>query len=104
MNSLIWNLRGIGNTSTVFRLKQLIQRNNICLVAVFELMIDVGRLMNMCLQLGFDCACSNINSNIWIFWKDELQCSIVQNDEQCISVNCNHGLVDGDFFSFCCVR
>lgn len=42
------------------------------------------------MRLGFDVAVSNINSKIWVFWRDNFQCSIILNEKQLVSIKCNH--------------
>ncbi|KAM7481073.1 hypothetical protein LguiB_005656 [Lonicera macranthoides] len=63
------------------RLKELIKSNNIIFLAVLEPMVAEHKLTSIRLQLGFDCVISNTLSNIWCFWKNELNCSLVLNDE-----------------------
>lgn len=67
ISTIFWNLRGIANTSTLSRIRQLISNNHVIFLAVIEPMVDNSQLAFFILQLGFAHACSNINSKIWPF-------------------------------------
>lgn len=49
------------------------------------------------IQLGFDYALSNNCSSIWIFWNSALNCNVLCNTPQCISLLRTHGMVDHPF-------
>lgn len=44
INTIFWNLRGISNTSTISRLRQLIVNNQVVFLAVFEPMVDNSKI------------------------------------------------------------
>lgn len=98
MNFMFWNLRGIANGSTLSRMHKLVYNNSVCFLAIIEPMIDSSRITGFRLSLGFDNACSNLNGNIWVFWKEPLDCIVIQNLDQCISLKYNHGVIERDFF------
>lgn len=97
ISALFWNIRGIVNTSSISRLKKIIQVYHASFVAIVEPMVDPDRITHVRLQLGFDYALSNNCSSIWIFWNSTLNCNVLCNTPQCISLLCTHGMVDKPF-------
>lgn len=94
INTLFWNIRGISNISSMTRQKKLIQLHYVSFITIMEPMVGLDRLLFMHLQLGFDYAINNSCSSIWILGNSSLDCDIVFNSDQCISVQCKHGMVE----------
>ena len=79
------------------RLKKLVRLHKVGLVAIMEPLVDQIQVDSFKLKLGFDNVLSNVNSKVWLFWKAEMQCSVLVNEEQLLVVKCKHGDVNGDF-------
>ncbi|KAM7491146.1 hypothetical protein LguiA_034067 [Lonicera macranthoides] len=94
---LIWNLRGISNTPTISRLHKLVKIHKVCLVVFLEPMVEAMQVENFKLKLGFDKALSNVNSKVWVMWKDNIKVSVVRDFEQCLAVKYKHSELEGDF-------
>lgn len=94
---LFWNLRGVSNASTLERLKKLVYIHKVCWLAIIEPMVDSSQLESFRLKLGFSMAYSNVNSKISVLWKDKMQCTMMQDDSQIISMQCKHRELDADF-------
>lgn len=68
INSLIWNIRGIGKAPAVRRLRKLVRVHQLPLICVLEPFISVDHLEALRVQLGMDRALFSQYEKIWVFW------------------------------------
>ncbi|OIT35225.1 hypothetical protein A4A49_55909, partial [Nicotiana attenuata] len=64
------------------RLKQIIRLQNLSFIAISEPFHKVDHLDKFISMLGYDNAHANINSQIWIFWNNDLNCNVVEESDQ----------------------
>lgn len=70
MNYLIWNIRGVANNSSVRRLKQLIKKHSISLVAIIEPKCSSIPIVELQTKLKFCGSLANEPDTIWLFWNN----------------------------------
>ena len=97
MKKIIWNARGVGNRSTVRRLKYLVNVHKPHMVAVLEPMVDVNQGEDLKRSLGFDKFYTNNSglAKIWVFGKASVQMEAVNVFNQALTVS----LFDSDIGS-----
>ncbi|KAM7528608.1 hypothetical protein LguiB_032018 [Lonicera macranthoides] len=94
---LLRNVRGISNASSLKRVRKLSKIHNISFLAVLEPMTDASKLEKIRSKLKFSSAYSNITSKVWVFWKPIMQCSVLSDTEQALTMRGTHDLVEGEF-------
>ena len=77
---LTWNAQGVGNISTLKRLKKLISMHNISLIILQEPLIST--VSEVSRKIGFDNFCSNINNKIWILSRHGLVVQLLSSSDQ----------------------
>ena len=97
LNTMIWNARGIKNSDTRSRVKALIKLHRLNLCAILEPLIPVSDLLSTRLKLMFASSLSNNRSTIWLFWDDSLDCSLIHDGGQSLTVLCHHKTTNVDF-------
>ncbi|XP_019239991.1 PREDICTED: uncharacterized protein LOC109219985 [Nicotiana attenuata] len=90
ISTLTWNVRGIRTSGALERLKILKKLHNISLIAVLEPFLDDTHLNHFKIQLSMHHATSNVNNKIWIFWDQEFQGSVLDSDEQQVTLELRH--------------
>ncbi|XP_038697968.1 uncharacterized protein LOC119995523 [Tripterygium wilfordii] len=80
-NCLVWNIRGVGNSPSLRRLKSLCFLNKIQIVSILEPMIPEERLKVIAKRLKMNNYASNISGKIWICWKDYIPLRIFSNHD-----------------------
>src|SRR5262249_45263837 len=58
-------------------------------IMIAEPMTYVDKLENIARKLNFKNFASNVNSKIWIFWKEYINCTILINHEQFLHLYCS---------------
>lgn len=89
MDSIIWNIRGIGNDISVGRVNLLVKSHSIQFLAILEPKIKTRHLDTLCRRLGFDKAIANIDdhAHIWFFWRDPFDFITLQSDDQQLTLS-----------------
>ena len=101
IKSLIWNIRGIGQSLSVKRLKSLIKFHHLKLVCILEpfllsVKVDVVRI-----RLGMDFAFSSDSGKIWLFWSHPFTVQILHDMGQVIYCRVGHSsFLEVFFMSF----
>lgn len=83
--SLYWNIRSITSSGAFERQKQFIRLENPPFIVISEPFHNSEHMDNFRKKLGFTKAYSNCNSQIWIFWQDLIDCSVVYESDQHIT-------------------
>lgn len=97
MKSLFWNMWVIYNASSLKRLKKLSKIHNISFLAIMEPMVDASKLEEVRIKLKFSSAYINVTSKVWVFWQPNMQCSVISDTEQALTVKRGHDQVEGEF-------
>lgn len=102
MNILIWNIRGVGNSASLARVKALIVEHSPLVFALIEPFVGNLNLLRYCRCLEYDEAFSNMNSKIWLFWKRNFQLNIISQSEQFVHATPG-GLCGYTFTAYFCI-
>ncbi|XP_060170400.1 uncharacterized protein LOC132601317 [Lycium barbarum] len=90
MNIINWNIRGVKSNGASERLDRLVRMHNVSLVILQEPFLPADQLEDYKNIIGFDYAASNKNSKIWFLWKNNLECTIINNSKQEITLKISH--------------
>ena len=63
------------------RLKMLSKLHNLSVITILEPFSDSVHIQNFKVQLSMDNAIRNCNSKIWVFWSNNIDCNILDEDE-----------------------
>ena len=85
ISTLIWNVRGINTQGILERLKMLKKMHHLSVITILEPFSTSTNIQSFQLQLNMDNAISNCNSKIWVFWNSDIDCNILDEDEQQIT-------------------
>lgn len=99
---IVWNVRGIGNRSTVRYLNQLVRDQGIKLLAISEPHIKFHFAQGIARKIGLQVVFGNSgeDSKIWIFHDQSLSFQIVQLHQQFLTVGLIEGREVSMFFTF----
>ena len=64
--------------------------HHLSVITILEPFSDSVHIQNFKVQLSTDNAISNCNSNIWVFWSSDIDCNILDEDEQKSTCNMKH--------------
>ncbi|OIT06590.1 hypothetical protein A4A49_08479 [Nicotiana attenuata] len=81
---------GIRTSSVIERLKTLIKIHKISLIAVLEPFLDTPQINHYKIQMSMNHAISNTNNKIWIFWDQDFTGTVLDQDEQQITLEMKH--------------
>ncbi|KAL0912446.1 hypothetical protein M5K25_018419 [Dendrobium thyrsiflorum] len=70
INSIIWNIRGIGCPFSRLRVKILCRTHNVLFLVILEPLISVSKLNETTRYLGFMHNLANVSNKILLFWHD----------------------------------
>lgn len=82
-----WNIRGIANSPSIRRLKKLIALHRVLCFAILEPRVSKDKILDYQRKLNCHGAISNEASTIWFFWKEGINCNIISNKNQHITIN-----------------
>nr|XP_019067280.1 uncharacterized protein LOC109119268 [Solanum lycopersicum] len=68
-------------------------------IAILEPFSDSVNIHNFKMQLSMDNATSNCNDKIWVFWNSDIDCNILDEDEQQITCDMKHNELQYQFTS-----
>lgn len=83
---MTWNIRGLGNGPSTRRLKYLISLHKISCFAIFEPKFTKSPISDYELKLNCHGSVSNLPGSIWVFWKSNIQCTVMQNTRQLVTL------------------
>ena len=63
------------------RLKMLSKLHHLSVITILEPFSDSVHIQNFKVQLSMDNAIRNCNSKIWVFWSNDIDCNILDEDE-----------------------
>ncbi|KAK6793719.1 hypothetical protein RDI58_007172 [Solanum bulbocastanum] len=90
ISTIIWNVRGKNTQAVIERLKNLKNIHHVSMLAILEPFSDNTNINIFKSMLAMDHAVSNPNGKIWLFWINDITCSVIENDEQQITCELNH--------------
>ncbi|KAK6791450.1 hypothetical protein RDI58_010531 [Solanum bulbocastanum] len=90
ISTIIWNVRGINTQGVIERLRNLKIIHQVSMIAVLEPFSDSAQLNTFKSMLAMDNAVSNINGKIWLFWINDINCTVLEADEQQITCEIKH--------------
>ena len=99
ISTIIWNVRGINTQGVLERLKVLRKMHQLSIIAILEPFFDNVNIQNFKVQLNMDNVISNCNSKIWVFWNSDIDCNILDEDEQQITCDMKHNELQYQFTS-----
>ena len=97
ISTIIWNVRGINTQGVLERLKMLRKMHHLSIIAILEPFSDNVNIQSFKVQLNMDNATSNCNSKIWVFWNSDIDCNILDEDEQQITCDMKHNELQYQF-------
>ena len=101
IKSLIWNIRGIGSSPSVRRLKSLIRVHQLKLVCILEPFMSPAKLDATRVRLGMDSAFASESGKIWLFWSHPFHVQVLHDMGQVVHCRaCHSSLSEGFFMSF----
>ena len=98
IKSLIWNIRGIGQSPSVKRLKSLIKHHHLKLICVLEPFLLLAKLDATRIRLGMDFSFASDSGKIWLFWSQPFSVQILHDMGQVIHCKVSHALLPDAFF------
>ncbi|XP_075103760.1 uncharacterized protein LOC142178328 [Nicotiana tabacum] len=94
ISTIIWNDRGIRSSGAIERLKKLKQIHKLSFIALLEPFRDnlhIDFYLNYFrIQLSMNQATANINNKIWLFWDQDFTGTLLDQDEQQITIELKH--------------
>ncbi|KAG5615000.1 hypothetical protein H5410_014824 [Solanum commersonii] len=84
------NARGINTQGVIERLKNFKNMHQVSMIAILEPFSNSTQINMFKSMLAMDHAVSNTNGKIWLFWTNEITCSVFEADEQQISCELTH--------------
>lgn len=97
INTLIWNVRGINTQGALERLKMLKKMHKLSIIVVLEPFSDSTHVQHFKHQLAMEKAISNCNGKIWLFWTTDIDCVVLEKDEQQITCDIRHNALHNQF-------
>ncbi|KAH0639245.1 hypothetical protein KY290_036523 [Solanum tuberosum] len=97
--TLIWNIRGINTQGVMERLKMLKKMHHISFTAILEPFSDSTQVQLFRHQLAMDHAMSNCNGKIWLFWNLDVDCKVLDEDEQQVTCEMAHNELQTKFIT-----
>ncbi|OIT31321.1 hypothetical protein A4A49_31488 [Nicotiana attenuata] len=81
---------GIRTSGALERIKILKKLHKISLIAVLEPFLDDSHLNHFKIQLSMHQATSNNNNKIWIFWDQDINATVLDSDDQQVTLELRH--------------
>lgn len=92
INSIVWNIRGIVNNTSIRRLKKLIKLHKASIIVVIEPKAPNESISNYQHKFNRKGSLYNDKGSIWIFWKEDIHVTVLSSAEQFIHVEVAHNL------------
>ncbi|XP_060195386.1 uncharacterized protein LOC132624660 [Lycium barbarum] len=95
INTIIWNIRGIGSRGAFDRLKKITHIHKATFVALQEpfvhnAVINKNKIQKYKRKLGFTNAVTNKNGKIWCLWDDDFKCKVISDHNQQLTLEIQH--------------
>ncbi|KAM3285381.1 hypothetical protein P3S67_024180 [Capsicum chacoense] len=90
INTICWNARSINTKGALGRLQHLKNVHKLSLIAILEPFSDNSQLNTYKNHLRMDKAYCNLNGKIWIFWSQNIDCTVLDSDDQQITCELKH--------------
>src|SRR4051812_23139827 len=84
---LVWNIRGVANCPSIRRIKQIMKKQKVALVAILEPKSSIMSITDLQRKLQCDGSITNIAGTIWVLWKAQYNCTEVSNEDQQITLS-----------------
>src|SRR4051812_2119458 len=98
LNLIVWNIRGLGNTPSLRRIKKLVKAHKVDCFAVIEPKIKTATAKDYEYKLQCNGSYANEEGNIRIFWKNNVSCTVIHSTAQYVHVSLIMGGVESKFF------
>ncbi|KAG5595834.1 hypothetical protein H5410_037066 [Solanum commersonii] len=90
INVICLNARSINTQGSLEKFKYLKKIHNLSMIAILEPFADNIYLNNYKIHLNMDSAACNSNGKIWLFWNTEMNCDVLEIDDQHITCVLHH--------------
>lgn len=90
INLLCWNARSINTFGALERIINLRKLHHLTMIAILEPFVNQSQIESYRLQVMMDNAYNNPNNKIWLFWSNEVICTILESDPQYIVCEISH--------------
>src|SRR3954464_7601564 len=87
LNIIVWNIRGLGNPPSLRRIKKLVRVHNIDCFAIIEPKIKSATAKDYEYKLNCSGSFANHEGNIWVFWKNNISCTVIYSTAQYVHVS-----------------
>ena len=99
INSLFWNVRGVGNRPILTRLHKLCRLHELFLVALCEPLLELSHLEYIRVKLNFHHTSANIEGRIRVFCDSSFTAEIVAQSSQFIALRMTHPCMGQEFIA-----
>lgn len=90
IHTICWNARSINTKGALERLQQLKAVHNVSTIAILEPFIDNSHINIYKSRLRMENAYCNLNGKIWIFWNQDVDCKVLDSDDQQVTCEFSH--------------
>ncbi|KAG5568244.1 hypothetical protein H5410_064739 [Solanum commersonii] len=97
ISTIIWNIRGINTQGVLERIKMLKRMHQLSIIAILEPFSDAIQIQSFKNQLAMEHAVSNRNGKIWLFWNKDIDCVVIEEDDQQITCDISHNEIQTHF-------
>lgn len=87
---ICWNARSINTFGALERLINLRKIHNLAMIAILEPFVNYSHIESYRMQLMMSHSYSNPNNKIWLFWNEEVNCNILDSNQQYITCEIRH--------------
>lgn len=94
---ITWNARGINTQGVIERLKSIKSIYQLFMIAILEPFSNSSHIDSFKQHLTMDEATSNINGKICPFWNHDVDCQVLEADEQHITCEIKHVQLSSHF-------
>ncbi|KAK4733781.1 hypothetical protein R3W88_008042 [Solanum pinnatisectum] len=97
ISAIIWNVRGITTQGALERIKTLRKLHHLSIMAILEPFSDSNLIQSFMHQMNMEQAVSNGNGKIWLFWSKDIDCVVLEEDDQQITCEFSHNEIQEHF-------
>lgn len=94
-------MRGVGNVSTVRRLRKLCKLHSFSILVLIEPFVANSHMDSLMHKLGFMGSFSSDNKKILVFWRHGFVVNLVAQSDQYLHLQCSHQPISDSVFLTC---
>lgn len=94
-------MRGVGNVSTVRRLRKLWLLHSFSILVLIEPFVANSHMDSLMHKLGFMGSFSSENKQILVFWRHGFVVNLVAQSDQYLHLQCSHQSISDSVFLTC---